>query len=412
MRKLSFLPVLSLFLSLSLLFSAGCAQQDAGLLVDPDPPSGETEAPPDDLPDDPAAADPPAEPQTPAGEAPEAAVPEAVDLSWISGRGATVESVWAASDELLFVFAASLSGGYVSEKIDLYPYSLRDHAFTGDWIPLGVVGQYPQSRMEDGTVQVLIRSSETYEYESMLFIDPDTLACAQYDLRGIEGLNAVLVSPDKSRVALSTQSGLRVTDLTFETTYAEYPGFLPENGDPDLDLHLPCAFGWLPDGTLVGGLMGWEWVYYPFLMARDGTVTPLDQLSYRMAAPFGGDLLLYDCQSILPLSVRNTADGTVTELHLPGLPDDWNEAYISAFAVDAQNRLFGLSTVDFQNQPVCRLTIGRDDRVLTETELHGTGETPPTFDQIIFTPDGQTAVLLTSATVEQARALYTLPLPE
>ncbi|MGM9638601.1 MAG: hypothetical protein ACI3XT_03280, partial [Butyricicoccaceae bacterium] len=123
MRKLSLLPVLSLFLSLSLLFSAGCARQDAGLLVDPDPPSGETEAPPDDLPDDPPAADPPAEPQTPAGEAPEATVPEAVDLSWISGRGATVESVWAASDELLFVFAASLSGGYVSEKIDLYPYS-------------------------------------------------------------------------------------------------------------------------------------------------------------------------------------------------------------------------------------------------------------------------------------------------
>ena len=108
MRKLSLLPVLSLFLSLSLLFSAGCAQQDSGLLMDPDPPSDGTEAPPDDLPDDLPAADPPTDPQTPAGEAPEAAVPKAVDLSWISGRGATVESVWAASDELLFVFTASL----------------------------------------------------------------------------------------------------------------------------------------------------------------------------------------------------------------------------------------------------------------------------------------------------------------
>lgn len=390
-------------LSLALLLTGGCGRQDAPLPVTPQRPASETEAPPDD----PAQkADPPTPPQ----QTFEAL--KAIDLAFLDRRAATVEAVWAAGDDLLFVFAASLSGGYVSEKIDLYPYSLPEKAFTGDRIPLGVVGQYPEYAMEDGTVQVVIRSSETYECESLLFIDPDTLACDQYDLRGIEELRSVLVSPDKTRVALSSQSGLRITDLDFQTTYAEYPGFVPENGDPDLDYHLPCAVGWMPDGSALGLLMGWEWVYYPFLLSQTGTVTPLDDFPWQMAAPLGDDLLLYDCQSTLPLTIRRTADGRAEPLHLPGLPDDWDAAYVSAFAVDGPSRLFGLSTVDFQNQPVCRLTIGRDDVVLAETELHGTGEIPPAFDQIAFTPNGRTAVLLTGATVEQPRALYTMDLPD
>ena len=72
-----------------------------------------------------------------------------IDPSFLTDNGMTVENIFACSDDTILVFASSLSAGVVSEQTWLYTYSISDDAFTGDSIPIGLIGQYPTCVFDD-----------------------------------------------------------------------------------------------------------------------------------------------------------------------------------------------------------------------------------------------------------------------
>lgn len=394
----------SLLLLAALLFSlAACGKDEPDLLVPPDQPPAVQDP-----------IDPPADPgeeqifpdREPAPDPPVSQADWIIDTTLLTERSQTIELVFPADDDLLLVFTSTLSGGSVSEQISLYTYSLTDRAFTGDWVSLGIVGQYPSEIYADGTVMVLTRNTETYAYEDMIFIDPHALTMEKYSLAAIEDLRAVHISPDKTKAALSTQQGLRITDLSLETIHALYPGYIPEGGDPDLDYVLPMATGWLGSEAVVGKLLGWEWVFHPFLLTPDGTVTPLESYEWLTALPYGSDLLLFDSFTLEPLSLVS-ADGTLLrQLEIEHLPKDDSLAYISALSHSGSHDLLGLAIATPDGEEACRADIYHEGKLLTTLTLPQNGAFPVTFDSIDFTPDGHKAVLMTGATVDYPRSVH------
>jgi len=400
--------LLSLLLLLSFLFSlSACRQEEDELLVPPDDPlNAEGTLPPNEEPD----ARPPEEPPVendPVPEPPVSAADWIVDTTLLTERSQTIDRVFPATDDLLLVFTSTLSDGYVSEQINLYTYSLSDRAFTGDWVSLGIVGQYPHTVYADGTVMVLTRNTETYEYESMLFIDPHALTFERHALTALEDLRSIHISPDKRLAAVSTGQGLRITDLSFEAVLAHCPGYVPEGGDPELDYILPVATGWLQDGSaVVGKLLSWEWVHHPFLLAADGQMTLLDAHMGLTALPYGDDLLLCDSFTMIPHGLIGPDGSGRPALELQDLPRDDGSAYLSALSCDGGNELLGLAIATPDGQDACRADFYHRGRLLTRLTLPQNGAFPVTFDSITFTPDGHKAILMTGATVDYPAAIH------
>lgn len=370
-----------------------CKSEDAPIQPDPTPPSE-----PEIEVIEPNATLPPSAPVT---ESPEDPADYVIDDALLREHSQAIEQIWPASDDRLLVFTSTLSGGYVSEQINLYIYDLNTCAFTGDHVSLGLVGQYPHSIFDDGTVMVLTRNTETYEYENMVFIDPYALTFEKYSLSGIEDLRTVHVSPDKSHVALSTQQGIRITDLAMENILALYPGYVPEGGDPDLDYILPTVTDWLPDNSGVAGkLLGWEWVYHPFLLFVDGTMTPLEAYEGKTAQPYGDGLLICDSLTQAPEG-RCGLDGSgyqPLDADISALQN--GTGYLSTLCTSADGRLLVMAVATPDGAESCRADLFRDGALLRTITLPRDGAIPCTFDSASFTPDGSALLLMTGATVD------------
>ena len=370
-----------------------CKPEDAPIQPDPTPPSE-----PEIEVIEPNATLPPSAPVT---ESPEDPADYIIDDALLREHSQAIEQIWPASDDRLLIFTSTLSGGYVSEQINLYIYDLNTCAFTGDHVSLGLVGQYPHSIFDDGTVMVLTRNTETYEYENMVFIDPYALTFEKYSLSGIEDLRTVHVSPDKSHVALSTQQGIRITDLTMENILALYPGYVPEGGDPDLDYILPTVTDWLPDNSgMAGKLLGWEWVYHPFLLSVDGTMTPLEAYEGKTAQPYGDGLLICDSLTQAPEG-RCGLDGSgyqPLDADISALQN--GTGYLSTLCTSADGRLLVMAVATPDGAESCRADLFRDGTLLRTVTLPRDGAIPCTFDSASFTPDGSALLLMTGATVD------------
>ncbi|MBQ5761041.1 MAG: hypothetical protein IIV85_04700, partial [Clostridia bacterium] len=71
-------------------------------------------------------------PSAPVTESPEDPADYIIDDALLREHSQAIEQIWPASDDRLLVFTSTLSGGYVSEQINLYIYDLNTCAFTGD----------------------------------------------------------------------------------------------------------------------------------------------------------------------------------------------------------------------------------------------------------------------------------------
>ncbi len=392
-RWLSFLLALLLLGSLT-----ACKPEEQPIPPDPVPtPAPEAEDEVEVL--TPATPLPPIDPVPRPSDAPADYV---IDDTLLQEHSQTIEQIWPASNDCLLVFTSTLSGGYGSEQISLYIYDLQACAFTGDHISLGLVGQYPHTIFDDGTVMVLTRNTETYEYENMVFIDPYALTFEKHSLSAVEDLRSVHVSPDKRYAALSTQQGVHITDLTMENILAVYPGYVPEGGDPDLDYILPTVTGWMPDGSgVTGKLLGWEWAYHPFLLSTEGIVTPLETYDGKTVLPWGNDLLICDSETHAPEG-RCAIDGSAYQpLDIDTAALLEYTAYLSALRTDTAGRLLVMATVTPGSDAAGRAELYRDGTLLHTITLPSAGPIPTSFDAAAFTPDGTTLLLMTGATVDQ-----------
>ena len=334
-----------------------------------------------------------------------------IDDTLLKEHSQAIEQIWPASEDRLLVFTSTLSGGYISEQISLYIYDPENHTFTGDHISLGPVGQYPHAIFDDGTVMVLTRNTETYEYENMIFIDPYALTFEKHSLSGIADLRTVHVSPDKRYAALSTQQGVQITDLTMQNIVAVYPGYVPEGGDPDLDYILPIVTDWLPDGRgVVGKVLGWEWVYHPFLLAVDGTVTLLDTYEGKSALPWGDGLLICDSMTQAPEGFCAADGSNYQPLAFDASMLEDGSAYISALRAHVDGDLLVVATAMPFDETVSRVDLFRDGDFLRTLSIPQTGTTPITFDSAAFTPDGTKLLLMTGATVDRPCTVHVIPI--
>ena len=371
---------------------------------------------PDDLPgitDDPA----PPEDDKPKADIPGSTAVDGgpvrmIDASLLTDNGMTVENIFACSDDTILVFASSLSSGVVSEQTWLYPYSVSDDAFTGDSIPIGLIGQYPTCVFDDGTVMLLIQNSETYEFSTMLFIDPDSLACEEYDISSLPDLRSIDVSPDKRLAAVSTYDRMYISDMSFENELASFDGFVPEGGDQEADFHLPCATSWLPDGSgVIGRVLGWEWVYYPFFMDKDGNITELTEYEYLTPIPCGGrDILMCDYFSAFPKGILDLNSMEYTAFPSDGLPgedDDMN--YISAETASACGAISVASAFPDSQDTIAEVRFYRGTEFTTSFALKRGQGYPASFEASSISPSGGLAVMMTGATVDSPKVIYFTP---
>ncbi len=332
-----------------------------------------------------------------------------IDLSYLNKKGMTVDSVFAASADTILVFASSISDGIVSERASLFTYSVSRDAFTGSSMPIGIIGQYPTTVFNDGTVMVMTLNTENYSAEKLLFIDPLTLDYDEYDISVPGGdVRSVMVSPDRQLAAVSNSTELYITDIHFETVYSVMEGYTPEGGDPELDFCLPTAYGWLPDGSgVVGGLLGWEWVNNPIILRPDGSSSSLTDYEYLSATPYGDGLLIYDYFSLVPHGVSSADGKTYAPLELGDLPDQDDDGYISALCACQDGEVLALGISDYSSSPgESRAEIFKNGVSVLSFDLEAEGAYHPDFEAISICPSGKLAVMLSAATVDSQKAIY------
>lgn len=332
-----------------------------------------------------------------------------IDLSYLDEKGLTVENIFAASDDTILIFASAINDGIVSERASLFTYSVSKDAFTGASMPIGIIGQYPSTVFNDGTIMVMTLNTENYGAEKLLFIDPVTLDYDEYDISILgDSVRSVMVSPDRRLAAVSNATELYITDMNFETVYAVMEGYTPEGGDPDLDFRLPTAYGWLPDGSgVVGGLLGWEWVNNPIILRPDGSSSDLTDFEYLSAAPYGSDLLIYDYFSLAPQGVSSPDGATYTELDLGSLPGQEDDGYISALCACQDGGVLALGISDYSTETgQSRAEIFKNGLSVLSFSLEPSGEYCPDFEAISLSPPGRLAVMLSAATTDSQKAVY------
>jgi len=394
---------------ISLLTLAACGEKQ--LLIDPAPPEEQTEAPPQEH-----AVTPQKTPEVTAPDsvpADDAGLVRRIDPTFLISRGMTVDSVFLASSDVLFIFTSHVRSGVLSETSYLYTYSLTRDKFTGRSMPLGIVGQYPRAALDDGAVPVMTLNTETYEADALLLIDPQTLEYEQIDLRGLRDVRNVDVSPDRSMTAVSSSDALTVVrGFDFTDVIARYEGFTAPDGDALLDYKLPTAIGWMPEGgALLGKLLGWEWVEHVFLLDPAGGRTDIDGYDYLSAEPLtGGHLLIYDDFRLLPSGVLDVSDGSFEPFDPGGLPGEEDERYISAMAVTSDGQL-ALAVADPEGDEMCRADFYHGQSVVRSFALEKGDGWPVSFESLTLSPDGKEAALLTCATVDQPKAIYYTRLP-
>ncbi|MEA4920686.1 MAG: hypothetical protein VB078_07190 [Clostridiaceae bacterium] len=374
------------------------------------PPETENENPSPEMPPDPTTPGGSVEP--PSGSTAINDTTWMIDLSYLTDLSMTVDSVFPVTNDILFVFASKLTDGQVSEKAYLYTYSLMQDAFTGNSMPIGIIGQYPSVVFKDGTVMVLTLNTETYEFETMLFINPSTLSYEENLISGISEIRSIYVSPDKKMAAVSTYDGLTITDISFEKVYAEYKGFTPEGGDASIDYHLPCAVGWLPDGSgIVGRMLGGEWVYNPFIFYVDGSMTDLLEYEYLSGIPCqSSSLLLYDYFTSAPKGILDISSLLYTPLSIDGLPTEEDTSYISAISFSPNGDMVAIAVSSPQDDDICTTGFYQGSVLSSSFSISKSGNYPVSFESVSFTPSGKMAILMTSATVDAQKAIYYMSL--
>ncbi|MBQ5814142.1 MAG: hypothetical protein IIW34_08340 [Clostridia bacterium] len=337
---------------------------------------------------------------------------ELVDTSFLKENNMVIEAIFPVSDDMLFVFTTQLTEGRPSEQVQLWPYSLERAEFTGDMLPVGIVGQYPDKVFTDGTVMAATLNTETYEYQSLLFIDINTLECEEISLAHIKHLRGVNISPDKAHAALSTQEGAIITEMDLATVVARYDGYIPEGGDPDLDYHLPYFTGWLPDGSgAIGKVLGWEWVYHPFTLSLDGSLCILDEYEFLTALPYGERLVYFDHFSGVPKGTSLPDGSNFTEDTTGISISDDGTSYISYLMLPSKgNVIAAAETIMTEESSDCTVSFYRDGESFRSLELHGNINNWASIDYIALTPDGESALLLTCATIEAPRHIYRVSL--
>lgn len=335
-----------------------------------------------------------------------------LDLSIIEQDGMTVEHVFMASEDIIFIFTSKYQNGTVSEQSYLYTYSLNQGAFIKKKAPLGVIGQYPKYIQDDGTVALCLVNSETYAYSSLCFIEPVSLSFKEYGLSHINGVRSALPSPDRSCVAVSTSNGLYIMDDELLDIMQSYEAYVPEGGDVLLDTRLPSGAAWLWDSSgVLGNLLGWEWVYYPFILQSDGSVKAFEDMNGLNAASYGSSqLLFYDSQQMTVSGIYDLSTQTLTPFNLEGLPSESQLSYISCLAVSKYGKMLAAAAVYSDGSPSEVFFYCDGDLICSFRPQESSDSSA--IEYVSFSPSGNTAVMQTSSTIDSPKQVYITSFPD
>lgn len=395
--------------ALILLVFCGCgpgepAQHEATL------PPGQESTAPGPTTSAPAQTDPP---QTDPPPAPPGPVNK-IDDSQLTKNNLSVQQIFVCDDDTVLFFVSPVNpDGTVSESIIIYSYSFKLGGFRAATYYAGIVNLFPEYVFDDGSVALVTLDSESYEFDSLIFLDTVTLSAQKHPLPSDDFYN-LHISPDKRYAAISTYDYLLIADLSYSDEYLR----LERRAVPMDDLYgeeepwqdeLVCsATGWSAGSdVLFFKTMGWGDAYSPGLV-RAGTweVVYIDELSGSIMVPMGGRAFYYSAFSSLPAGTVDLQSGIASTPNYynggeysNGITADSGENYVCVLSVseteggDAYQCVATVSRID-GGEYVNSLEIARDGDIVS-------------FEQAFFTPSGDRLVLVVSGTLNYSRAVYT-----
>lgn len=319
-----------------------------------------------------------------------------------------LDQVFIYDDETLLFFASRQNfDGTISEQSVVCVYSLSTDRFASQMLELGTVAIYPEAIHDDGTVSVVTMDSESYEFNAILFFNPAQMSVERLPLPERDDLVSLSISPDKRYYALTTYTGVVVTDASMSTEYLSIG--LHEDGDAQL---FPSVTAWSKNSAyLTLRFSDTEDVHFPALAdVAQGTVHFLTDLAHQEARFVGDRLFCYQWYPYLPCGFAQD-DGTgfsPIPFDAPALAS----AEISQLAVSQDGSFVAVTYLTQENEMpvscdalIADATNGKTVRLLSFSDFE-TG--PYSFETIAFTPDQRTAIMTTSSTVTRPKEVYVL----
>lgn len=319
-----------------------------------------------------------------------------------------LDQIFVYDDETLLFFASRQNlDGTISEQSVVCVYSLSTDRFSTQMFELGTVAIYPETVHDDGTVSIVTMDSESYEFNGILFFNPGQMSAEQLPLPRRGDLVSLSVSPDRRYYALTTYTGVVVTDASLSTEYLSVG--LHEDGGAQL---IPAVTAWSKNSAYLSlRFSDTEDVYYPALAdVMQGTVRFLTDLARQEAHLVGDRLFCHQWYPYLPCGFAQV-DGTGF-LPIPFEEPALASAEISQLAVSREGSFVAVTYLTQENEvPVsCDALIadaasGKTVRLLSFSDFDAGLYS---FETIAFTPDQRTAIMTTSSTMTRPKEVYVL----
>lgn len=333
-----------------------------------------------------------------------------IDTDSLTKNGLSLQRIFVCDNDTILCFVSPVnSNGTISESVILYSYSMASESFRPVSLMLGTVGFYPDRVYEDGTVSVVTLNSETYDYETILFIDPVTLTTQNIPAPAAQDYYSLLLSPNKQYAALTSYDQLLICDLTGSQTYFRLERWQATQANGETLEHIPSAARWSDDNSILTvDILGVEACRYPaFIRTADWSFTPLETLTEMSIFPTAGGSFFYQhWPGALPTGFYDPTTGQSTVLHLScatiedidfcGITRSMNSTYLCA------SYLYQQSDNMFCAALIADAATGAD----INTFILETGDDFCSFEQTYFTPDEKRVVLMSSATYNSPRQIY------
>lgn len=329
-----------------------------------------------------------------------------IDTSYFVHNQLTIDRVLACDDEKLLFFASRLNlDGTVSEQSVACVYSLSTDRFCTQTLELGTVAIYPDSVHDDGTVSVVTMDSESYEFNRILFLDPAQMTAQEVSLPTQNDLVSLSVSPNKQYCAQTTYTGVRVTDLGFETEYLS----VGARAEQDTEL-TPTVTAWSKDSAyLTLRLSDAEEVYYPALAhISSGKVDYLTALVQQEARVVGDRLFCNQWYPYLPCGFARLDGSGFTAIALED--EAASAAEVSQIAVSGGGSFLGAAYLKQENESpvaccglIADVATGKTVHLLSFEDFSSGAYS---FESISFTPDQRTAIFSTTSTLTRQKEVF------
>lgn len=331
-----------------------------------------------------------------------------IGSSFFTQNQLALDQVFVYDDETLLFFASHQNlDGTISEQSVVCTYSLSTDRFSTQMLELGTVAIYPEAVHDDGTVSIVTMDSESYEFNGVLFFNPAQMTVERLPLPQRDDLVSLSVSPNRGYYALTTYTGVVITDASLATEYLSIG--LHEDGGAQL---IPSVTAWSKNSAYLSlRLSDTEDVYYPALAdVAQGTVRFLTDLARQEAHIVGDRLFCHQWYPYLPCGFARI-DGTGF-LPIPFAEPALASSEISQLAVSRDGSFIAMAYLTQINEVpascdalIADAASGKTVRLLSFSDFD-TG--PYSFETMAFTPDQRTAILTTTSTMVRPKEVYVL----